>query len=121
MPFLSEVEKLSLNKQDYQNLKTFYTLNSDKIIVPFEDIIGCLDFGEYLAQLKTALMLEAWINEEHEERICEEFKIGPGDIRRIIENCNWLLYCSRKMANLFGIKEVLLHLILLIFLQEQLT
>ena len=103
----SEIEELALNKNDYHNLEIYYNLNLESLLVPFEDVLRFFDFDIYLAQLKTSIMLSKWIEEEKEENICVEFKIGPGDIRRLINSAGWLMYCSYQLAKIFGLRSIL--------------
>jgi len=57
---------------------------------------------ETLAYLKTALTLEAWIEEESEERIYEVFGVEPGDLFRLTSTASWLLYASSELSPLIG-------------------
>ncbi|MBS7642419.1 MAG: DEAD/DEAH box helicase [Candidatus Bathyarchaeia archaeon] len=57
---------------------------------------------EALAYLKTALTLEAWIEEEGEERIYELFNVEPGDLFRLTSTASWLLYASSELSPLIG-------------------
>jgi helicase len=60
------------------------------------------EFGYFLAALKTASMLEHWMDEVPENDIAEQFGIGPGDIRNRVDNGEWLLYSMRELARLFA-------------------
>ncbi|MFH1202337.1 MAG: DEAD/DEAH box helicase [Candidatus Omnitrophota bacterium] len=102
-----EIEALALNRNDYEGLNLYYDMNADELLLSYDDLSDLFDLEDYLGQLKTALMLEKWMEEEKEEIICEEFKVGPGDIRRIIESADWLVYCCHKFARLLGHKELL--------------
>jgi helicase len=83
----------------------------------------------FLAELKTVRMLQAWLDEKFEDDIHEQFGVGAGDIRRIADTAEWLLYSAYELAKLFkagrvmpmlhsldervryGIKEELLELV----------
>lgn len=81
-----------------------------------------------LAEIKTALVLSAWIAETGEETIYERFGVGPGDLHRIARAAEWLLYSAERIAELFrfgvrparlrarvhyGVREELLPLVVL--------
>lgn len=81
-----------------------------------------------LAEIKTALVLSAWITEIGEEAIYEQFGVGPGDLHRIAATVEWLLYSAERIAELFrfgvrpgklrarvhyGVREELLPLVVL--------
>jgi helicase len=52
----------------------------------------------FLAQVKTAEVLEFWIDEMSLDAICTKFDIGPGDLRTRIDTARWLLYSLREVA-----------------------
>jgi len=64
-------------------------------------------YEELLGEVKTALVLESWIEETSEEKLLERFRVQPGDLYRIIENAKWLLHATHELGRLAGNKEVL--------------
>jgi helicase len=64
-------------------------------------------FQEYLGELKTALILKAWIEENSEEKLMDKYRVQPGDLYRIIENGKWLLHAVQELAGLLKEKELL--------------
>ena len=64
-------------------------------------------YEEFLGEIKTALVLESWIEETSEEKLLERFRVQPGDLYRIIENAKWLLHATHELGRLSGNKEVL--------------
>ena len=64
-------------------------------------------YEELLGEVKTALVLESWIEETSEEKLLERFRVQPGDLYRIIENAKWLLHATHELSRLAGNKEVL--------------
>ena len=86
------------------------------------------ELEEYLRALKTALLLQDWIEEVPEDEIADKFGIGPGDIYNKVETAEWLLHAAAEIAGMFnkqkenklseltermkhGIKEDLAHLV----------
>ena len=75
---------------------------------------NCLLYGfnEYLSNnyllrvFKTALMLEAWIEELPENIILERFNARPGEVYSKIEICDWLLYTTSEIMRIKGEKEL---------------
>ena len=81
----------------------------------------------FLSEVKTAHLLHMWIKEVDEKEMCNHFGIGPGDVYRMRETADWLLYSFYEIARLFsapqgplrklrtrlkyGIKEELLPLV----------
>jgi len=64
-------------------------------------------YEQFLGEVKTAMVLNAWIEEMTEDRIIETFKVQPGDLYRTVENAKWLLYATHELASLFGNKAIL--------------
>ncbi len=66
-------------------------------------------FGErgykrFLAEVKTAQVLANWIEEKTEEELYIDFGVGPGDLHRLVETADWLLYAAGRFAELFGLR-----------------
>jgi len=66
-----------------------------------------VEFEEYLGEVKTALILNSWIDETSEEQMMEKFRVQPGDLYRIVENGKWLLHAIQELAELEHEKELL--------------
>jgi len=66
-----------------------------------------ITYEQFLGEVKTAMTLNAWIEETTEDEIIERFRAQPGDLYRTIENAKWLLYATHELATLFGNKQVL--------------
>ena len=64
-------------------------------------------YEEFLGEIKTALVMNSWIEEVSEEKLIEQFNVQPGDLYRTIENAKWLLHATDELAQLFKEKEVL--------------
>jgi len=64
-------------------------------------------YEQFLAEVKTAMVLKAWIEEMSEDELIEKFRTQPGDLYRTIENAKWLFYASHELATLFGNKKIL--------------
>uniref|UniRef100_UPI002633B2D5 helix-hairpin-helix domain-containing protein n=1 Tax=Thermococcus sp. TaxID=35749 RepID=UPI002633B2D5 len=62
-------------------------------------------FQGFLSQVKTAKVLLDWINEVPEARIYEVYNIDPGDLYRILELADWLMYALIELYRLFEPKE----------------
>jgi len=60
-------------------------------------------FEDWLSALKTARMLEDWASEVDEDRICERYGVGPGDVRGKVETASWLLGAAESLATERGL------------------
>ncbi|MFO7676977.1 MAG: DEAD/DEAH box helicase [Thermoplasmatota archaeon] len=59
------------------------------------------EFEWFLSDLKTALLLQDWINEISYDRIVSKYNIWPGDIHNIVEISEWLLHALREFARMY--------------------
>ena len=54
--------------------------------------------------IKTAMLLSDWTDELPEEKICERYGVGPGDMYGMVESINWLLHATSQLARMFAPK-----------------
>jgi helicase len=96
-PYAQEIEVFALRTEEHRE-EFFSTLPNE-----WEDRVG---FEEFLGEVKTALILNGWIEELSEEQLLEKYNVQPGDLYRIIENGKWLLHAINELAKLFGDNEM---------------
>ncbi|MBW3019034.1 hypothetical protein KY329_02525 [Candidatus Woesearchaeota archaeon] len=65
------------------------------------------EYHDWLDSVKTALMLQDWIDEKDEEWILETYDSRPGETRTKLDNANWLLYGCNELAKILGMKDLL--------------
>ena len=58
------------------------------------------DDSDYSAA-KTAMLLKEWISETPMRSICEEYRVGPGDVQSVANSADWLSYSLARLANSF--------------------
>ena len=93
-----DMDTLRLNRKDYEPVELYAKLHENDFLLPIDQF----DYGNHLSICKTAYLLESWANEEKEDTLCEIFRIGPGDIHRLMGTADWLIYSGRKLAKLFA-------------------
>ena len=64
------------------------------------------DYEWFLAEVKTASLLEDWINEVSEDDIIKKYQVGPGDIHNKVETAEWLLHAMQELARIFNFDAV---------------
>jgi helicase len=94
----SEISGLSLFIDEHRN---------EFLINPPDEWTDRIDYEEFLNEVKTALVLNAWIEERSEDEIIEMFGVEPGDLYHLTETAKWLLYASYELAKLFEYKDFL--------------
>ncbi|HEY5604945.1 MAG TPA: DEAD/DEAH box helicase, partial [Thermoplasmata archaeon] len=93
-----DMPKLYLRRGDYAWVEQ--KIEEADLTFPVEDY----DF--FLAEVKTASLLGDWIMERTEEEVTKKFGIGPGDVRRMTDQAEWLLYSMAELGKFFNKKKV---------------
>lgn len=62
------------------------------------------EYEQFLGEVKTALVLQSWIEEWSENDILEKYSAQPGDRYSLVQNADWLLYASEEIVSVFKIK-----------------
>jgi helicase len=65
-------------------------------------VISSEEYEWFLSDLKTASLVEDWIEEITEDGIVNKYNVGPGDIHNIIEMVSWLLHAAREFARMYN-------------------
>ena len=93
-----DMPKLYLRRGDYAWVEQ--KIEEADFTFPIEDY----DF--FLAEMKTASLLDDWMAERTEDEVTKKFGIGPGDIRRMTDQAEWLLYSMGELGRIFNKKKV---------------
>jgi len=104
-PYSSEIDELGLFVDQHRSEWMF------PVPEQWEDHIA---YEEFLTEAKTSWVLQSWVEEVTEDQTIERFRVQPGDLYRTIESARWLLYASHELARLFGHKNVLNELDMLV-------
>jgi len=63
-----------------------------------------------LGEVKTAMVLGAWIQEVSEGDLMDRYSVAPGDRYSAVTNADWLLYSVYELAEILGVSEHRGHL-----------
>ena len=96
-----DLPPLFLRRGEEADLLTRYTDEAEELLVKPEEAPLELDLDGFLATLKTASVLEAWVNEVPILEITRRFAIGAGDLRTKVEDAEWLLFATGRLASRF--------------------
>ncbi len=80
-------------------------LKEEKFLLPIPTPYDA-DYEWFLAEVKTACLLEDWIEEKKEDEIIAKYQVGPGDIHNKVETAEWLLYAMQELARIFNFDVV---------------
>lgn len=102
------VPKVRLLSSEINEISLFVDEHRDEfLIAPPDEWVDRIEYEIFLSEVKTALVLNAWIEEYSEDDIIEIFGVEPGDLYSLTETAKWLLYSSYELAKLFGYKQYL--------------
>jgi len=92
--------KLALRSKDTMEAKEYIEEHSEAFLIqPYEE----KSYWSGSDSFRNVLVLDAWIREASEDSILEKYGVEPGDLYRITENAEWLLYSLREIAKLLQI------------------
>ncbi len=94
-----DMPKLYLRRGDYTWVEDKIT--AEAMTFPVED------YEFMMAEVKTATLFQDWIDERSEDEVTRKFGIGPGDIRRMVDQGVWLVYAMAELGKIFNKKKVM--------------
>lgn len=93
---------ISARKRDYDLLESMLDQRKRELPEPPDDE---LEYYDFLSRLKTALLLEDWINEVREEVLVDRYDVGPGDLYFLTQAAVWIAYSLSQVAEILGYTE----------------
>jgi helicase len=87
---------LYVKKNDLPVLERYFFVHEEDLWMEFTFESG----EDYYRNLKTALLLNDWIDEAGENTICDRWGIAPGDIYSAVEAINWLIHAASRLTSL---------------------
>ncbi len=88
-PYQREMDKLAVQTEDHKQ---------ELFIEPPDQWSDNIGYADFLGEVKTALVMNNWIEELPEEKILERFSVQPGDLYRTIETAKWLLHAIEELS-----------------------
>ncbi len=103
--------KVYPRRGEVEGLKAFTDIHSEEFMVSIPDEWEDVEYGEFLGEVKGACVLQAWVQEALEDEIMQKFSFEPGDLFRLVDSVDWLLYASFELGKLFGHRDLLSRII----------
>jgi helicase len=88
-PYQREMDKLAVQTEDHKQ---------ELFMEPPDQWSDHIGYAEFLGEVKTAMVMNNWIEELPEEKIIERFNVQPGDLYRTIETAKWLLHAIDELS-----------------------
>jgi helicase len=93
-----DLPPLFLRRNEETELLAKFTDSEPELLVKPEEEPLRLPLEMFLATLKTASVLEEWVEETPLVEVTERFGIGAGDVRAKVEDAEWLLFGASRLA-----------------------
>jgi helicase len=93
-----DVKRLYMRNKDYHAVTEFVNKHLDEFIVEIPDRFRDVDYEWFLSEVKTAMLVHDWINEVSEKEITENYNVGPGDIRNLVDTVQWISHALAELA-----------------------
>ncbi len=93
---------LRLRKKYYEQMVDLFQIYTDELLIPKKERYLS---ERILSELKTAFILLQWIEEIPENKIVNQFGIGPGDLSKLVTFSDWLLYSAGEISKIYGLRE----------------
>ncbi|MFW9992269.1 MAG: DEAD/DEAH box helicase [Candidatus Odinarchaeota archaeon] len=90
---------LKLNRQEYTGVQGLLEECKGELLVDVPDLWSS-KFEFLLQQLKTAKLLEAWIDGKELIEILGNFRTTAGDVSRLLETAKWICYSASSIARI---------------------
>ncbi|MGV8162858.1 MAG: helicase-related protein [Candidatus Nanoarchaeia archaeon] len=92
-------------KKDLELVDEKIVLEEENLVCEIPDSYSD-EFDDFTNSIKTALVLEKWLEETSEEHLLEELNITPGELNAKLERGNWLLYSCYELSKLQNFRNV---------------
>ncbi len=96
-----DLPPLFLRRGEEADLLSRYVDEEAELLLKPEEDGLTPDLETFLSSLKTAEVLEAWIDETPIASLTERYGIGAGDLRAKVEDADWLLFGASRIAARF--------------------
>lgn len=94
-------------RKEVDDLSSYVDLHSDELMFPIPNEAENVDFETFLGEVQRARILKDWIDETSEDEIIAKYSFQPGDLFRLINTADWLLYASSELEKIFHHRSLL--------------
>ncbi|UCD04359.1 MAG: hypothetical protein JSW73_01835 [Candidatus Woesearchaeota archaeon] len=100
-----EMEPLRVTSAEWDEIQAKLINIKDRLLLK-EPSEWDPEYEFFTASVKTAFILEDWIEEKSEEHILEKYKLRPGELYVKLQNADWLLYSCQELARILNLKPL---------------
>ncbi|KXS42058.1 ATP-dependent DNA helicase [Methanohalophilus euhalobius] len=93
-----DMRLLYLRNRDYEIIND-YVMNHTEDFIEVPSPFKQIEYEWFLSEVKTALLLQEWINEKSLEKIVENYQVAEGDIYASSDIAEWLMHATLRIAS----------------------
>ena len=97
---------LKVKVREWDKIQEEY-LKVQEFILDEEPDMYDMEYDNYMASVKTALVLYDFVNETSEEILLEKYQIRPGELNVKLNNADWLLYACEELTRILKQQKML--------------
>ena len=94
--------KLRPRRGEMVAIENFLEEHRHELTVKLASDYDYVDYETTLGELRTTMILKAWIDETSENDLFEKYRVSPGDRYSAVHNADWLLYSAYELARVLG-------------------
>jgi helicase len=102
--------KLRPRRGEMEAVESFLEEHRHELTVKLASDYDYVDYETTLGELRTTMILKAWIDETSESDLLEKYRVAPGDRYSAVHNADWLLYAAYELARVLETDEHRGHL-----------
>jgi helicase len=91
--------------KDIDQVELYLEDHLEEFSIPLPENYDYIDYEQFLGEVKTAMVLEAWMDMMSESELLELYNVQPGDRYSAVHNAQWLLYAAQELAKVLGKPE----------------
>ena len=97
-------------RRDAEAVESFVAEHQDEFACRIPSDGDFVDYEQFLGEVKTAMVLNAWVEETSESDLLKQFSVQPGDRYSAVQSAEWLLYASHELLRVLDLPEHRRHL-----------
>ncbi|MBP2030510.1 helicase [Methanohalophilus levihalophilus] len=93
-----DMRLLYMRSRDYEMIND-YVISHHESFIEVPDPFKATEYEWFLSEVKTAMMLQKWVEEMSLDDITKRFQIGEGDVHAITELAEWLMHSTSRLSH----------------------
>jgi len=90
---------LRVGVREQENIQEELTRNYN-LLLEKEPSMYEPEYEDFINSIKTALMLNEWVDEKNEEYLLENYNTRPGELRSKLDSADWLLFANEEISRI---------------------